>query len=290
MPPTIGEAVNTLTARFAAAGLDSPRLDARVLVAHVLAAEAAKVFVRSAEPFPADRMASLEDVAARRLRHEPVSRIRGTREFWGLTFELGAATLDPRPDTETLVEAALRLRKPGHRARILDLGTGSGCILLAILSAWPEAEGIGIDLSPEALAVATRNAHRLKLEERAVFQHGHWCDGLTGAFDVIVSNPPYITDAEMRDLAPEVAQYDPVLALRGGPDGLEAYRAIAADLRGLLRPDGTVLFEVGIDQADTVADILSSHYLPSTAFYRDLAGVARVVAATMSTPESALKA
>jgi release factor glutamine methyltransferase len=289
MPPTIGETVNALTARFADAGLDSPRLDARILTAHVLGTDTAKLFVNSAEPFPADRLAPLHQVRDRHLAHEPVSRILGVREFWGLTFELTGATLDPRPDTETLVEQALRLRHPGHAARILDLGTGTGCILLSILSGWPEATGVGVDLAPVAVATASRNAERLGLSARAQFQQGSWADGVAGPFDVIVSNPPYISDTEMATLSPEVRDFDPELALRAGDDGLAAYRAIAPQLKPLLAPDGTVLLEVGMGQAESVAEILAAHELPRAAFYRDLAGIARVVAAALSTPEKVLK-
>lgn len=285
--PTIGEAVNALAARFADADLDTPRLDARILVAHALETDATKLFVNSADPVPDAKAATLESFASRRLAHEPVSRILGTREFWGLDFELGPATLDPRPDTETLVEAALRLGATNKPARILDLGTGTGCILLSILSEWPQAQGIGVDLAEEALVVARRNAQRLGLQDRAVFQRGDWCAGLTGPFDLIVSNPPYITDAEMAALAPEVADHDPALALRGGGDGLDAYRAIIPGARALLRPGGTMLFEVGFAQAESVERILSAHQFPRSAFYRDLGGVARVVAATMSTPDKA---
>ena len=290
MAPSIGDVVNTLAARFADAGLDTPRLDARIFVAHVLDTESTKLFVNSGDAFPEAKVAVLEQIALRRLAHEPVSRILGTREFWGLDFELGPATLDPRPDTETLVEAALRLGHPDTPTRVLDLGTGTGCILLAILSEWPKAHGVGVDFAEDALGVARRNAQRLGLQDRAVFQRGDWCEGLTGPFDVIVSNPPYITNAEMQGLAPEVADHDPALALRGGPDGLDAYRAIVPAAKRLLPPGGTVLLEVGHTQAEAVAGILSAHHYAPATFYRDLGGVVRVVAATMSTPDKALGA
>src|SRR5206468_1548796 len=148
-----------------------------------------------------------------------VSRIRGFREFYSLEFLIGPATLDPRPDTETLVSAALRLRVPGKPVRILDLGTGSGCILLSLLSAWPEARGVGVDIAADALEVAARNAERLGLTDRVTFQRGDWCQGLTDRFDIIVANPPYIPDDEIQRLAPEVAEYDPPVALCGGKDG-----------------------------------------------------------------------
>jgi release factor glutamine methyltransferase len=221
--------------------------------------------------------------------HEPVSRILGAREFWGLTLEISPATLDPRPDTETLVEAALRLRREGQAVRVLDLGTGSGSILLALLSAWPEATGVGVDIVPEAVAVAARNAERHGLADRARFQIGDWGIGLDGPFDVVVSNPPYITDAEMAVLAPEVANFDPARALRGGADGLAAYRAIASQLKSLIAADGVVLFEVGQGQAESVAAILTDHGFCQAAYAHDLAGVARVVSAAASSTQSALE-
>jgi release factor glutamine methyltransferase len=280
MMATIGETVNVLTARFAQAGIDNPRLDARVLIGDALGIEPSMLFARRGDAFPEERRAALEIMVKRRLAHEPVSRIRGRREFWGLDFEVTSATLDPRPDTETLVEAALRRRKPGKPARILDLGTGSGCILIALLSAWPEAHGVGIDASMDAVTVATRNAARQGISARAKFQHGIWCDGVTDRFDVIVSNPPYIADHEISTLAPEVAKFDPPLALCGGEDGLDAYRQFAPKLAARLAPQGAIFLEVGQGQAEAVAAILRAHYLPRTAFYLDLGGIARVIAAS----------
>jgi release factor glutamine methyltransferase len=282
---TIGETVAALTARFEAADLGTPRLDARVLVAHALGAAPAALFARAAEAFPEEHRAVLDAATQRRLRREPVSRILGMREFWGLTFEIGPATLDPRPDTETLVEAALRYRMPGCPARLLDLGTGSGCILLALLSAWPEAKGTGVDVSGDALAVAARNARRLGLEARATFVQGDWCDPVCGRFDLVVANPPYVTDAEMAALPPEVAAFDPAAALRGGPDGLDAYRRIVPRLPGLLAGGGAALLEVGRGQADAVAALLAVDGLSEIRFHRDLADVARVVAAAAPAAE-----
>ncbi len=279
--PTIGETVSDLTLRFAAAGIDNPRLDARVLTAHVLDLPPEGLFSRAGDPFPTAQAAALDAVVARRLRREPVSRIRGFREFYGLDFQIGPATLDPRPDTETIVEAALRLRVPGKAAQILDLGTGSGCILLAILSAWPEARGVGIDLAADAVEVARGNANRLGLAQRATFVQGDWCEGLIGRFDVIVSNPPYIPDGDIPSLEPEVCDFEPPAALRGGKDGLDAYRALAPQFPARLEAGGTVLLEVGQGQAQDVAEILAAHELPHAAFYEDLGGVTRVVAASV---------
>jgi len=278
---TIGRAVNDLTARFAAAGLDTPRLDARLLVGHVLGLEPSMLFTRPDAALSPRDTDTVEAVAARRLAHEPVSRIMGHRAFWGLDFALSAATLDPRPDTETLVAAVLDLkpRFAGKPVRILDLGTGTGCIVLAILSAWPEAVGVGIDLSPDAVATATANAARLGLEKRTTFQVGNWCDGLRESFDLIVSNPPYIADDELPALAPEVTRFDPMLALRGGADGLAAYRRLVPDARRVLADGGGLFLETGAGQAAAVGAILAAAAFRLEAQHKDLAGFTRCLQA-----------
>ena len=188
---SIGRAVNELTAAFEAAGLDTPRLDARILVGHAVKLEPSLLFARGERILAGAEATLVRDFAARRLRHEPVSRITGQRGFWGLDFAITPDTLDPRPDTETIVSAVLGVKAQVPTPRILDLGTGSGCILLAILKDWPEATGIGIDISPGAVAAATANASHLGLADRARFQPGTWCGGLAERFDIIVSNPPF---------------------------------------------------------------------------------------------------
>jgi release factor glutamine methyltransferase len=281
-PRTISETVGDLTQVFAAAGIESARLDARVLTAHVLGLEPTQLFMRGLEAFPREQAAALDAVKQRRLAREPVARIRGYREFFGKDYLIGPDTLEPRPDSETIIEAAQKLapRLPADGSRrILDLGTGTGCLLLSILSLWPQAAGVGIDIAQGAVDMARKNAARLGLAERARFQAGDWCGGLSERYDLIVANPPYIADEEMAGLAPEVARFDPMRALAGGVDGLVAYRAFVPALAQHLSPGGIVLLEVGARQAMPVSALCAAHGLGETAFHADLAGVSRVVEA-----------
>jgi release factor glutamine methyltransferase len=231
---------------------------------------------------------SIEVMAERRLAGEPVARILGHKEFWGLTFELSPATLVPRPDTETLVEVALKFTRDANMAakmaerpiRIADIGTGTGAILLALLSELPQARGIGTDISHDALATATRNAERLGLLDRADFVESDYASALDDPFDLIVSNPPYIRSRDIDGLPLDVRAYDPHLALDGGDDGLEAYRAIAPQAARLLRPDAALVVEIGQGQADEVIRIFAAAGLmPDGAPKVDLAGIGRVILA-----------
>ncbi len=279
--PTIGGLVREFTARFESAGLDSPRLDARILVAHVLGFEPSHVFLKSDEILDADTRRDAELPAERRLAHEPVSRIIGTREFWGLEFALTPETLDPRPDTETLVSAALELKPHFNNApiRILDLGTGTGCLLLAILSEWPSATGLGMDISDGAVAAARANADRLGIAPRAEFRTGNWADGLADTFDMVVSNPPYIAEEERSYLSAEVAEFDPPAALFGGVDGLAAYRAMLPSARRVMAPDGRLIIEIGSEQAPAVTELLGPAGFKVEAQKKDLAHIVRCLVA-----------
>jgi release factor glutamine methyltransferase len=214
-------------------------------------------------------------VVARRARREPVSRIVGRREFWSLDFMLSPATLDPRPDSECLIEAALAAAPEDAATLVLDLGTGSGCLLLAFLSERKRATGLGVDLSADAVATARENAARLGLAERARFAVGDWGAGVTGGFDLILCNPPYIPAGDIEGLAPEVAHHDPRLALAGGEDGLEAYRELAPELARLLRPRGRAVLEVGHGQADAVGRLMAAAGLSTHARRADLGGIER---------------
>jgi release factor glutamine methyltransferase len=212
--------------------------------------------------------------------HEPLSRIIGRREFWGLEFVLSPDTLDPRPDSETIVEAVLsRLPDRTRRHRFLDLGTGCGCLLLALLSEFPRATGVGIDVAAGAVRAARDNARRLGFGERTHFAVGDWAAAITERFDVIIANPPYIPTEAIPALMPEVRDYDPRRALDGGTDGLAAYRGIAADLPRLLLPGGLFAAEIGAGQADSVAAILQQNGLAIEGFAADLGGVVRCVVA-----------
>ncbi|HIJ61945.1 MAG TPA: peptide chain release factor N(5)-glutamine methyltransferase [Rhodospirillaceae bacterium] len=275
---TCRQLLDRLTEALRAAGVDSPRLDARLLLAHLLGVESSWLFSHPDHLLDAEQEAAALALGERRCRREPVSRILGRREFWSLSFRIGPETLDPRPDTETIVEAALGVIADRQATlSILDLGTGSGCLLLALLSELPQAEGLGIDISGEALAVAADNAGRLSLNHRARFARGDWGRGIDGLFDVILANPPYIRDQDIDGLDPEVTVFEPRAALAGGADGLDCYRALAADAARLIRPGGAVVVEVGQGQAEAVAAILGAQGLSLVEIRRDLGGIERCV-------------
>jgi len=281
MSKTIGKVVSELSDRFSAAGIETSRLDARILVARAVSIEPSLVFARSDQEMDPEARHAVEIWAARRLGREPLSRILGKREFWGLNFGLSADTLDPRPDTETVVEAVLDLkpRLQGRPVQILDLGTGTGCILLAILSDWSAATGLGIDLSEGAVRTARQNASDLCFEDRAWFRVGMWAKELDGTFDVVVSNPPYIAESEREFLPDEVAKFDPSLALFAGVDGLDAYRELIPSAKQVLKPDGYLVLEVGITQCQAVADLISSHGFGPVSVRKDLSGADRCLVA-----------
>lgn len=281
IPPagiTVGAILADLTARLKQAGIPSARLDARILLAHVLDIPATAIFSHPERPLTPSEAERLDHAAGRRSRREPMSHITGRREFWSLSFKVTADTLDPRPDTETVVEAVLSvLADRSAPLRLLDFGTGTGCILLALLAELPKAMGLGVDASERALSVARENAKTLGLDRRADFVPGHWGQGIQPFYDVIVANPPYIPDGEIDALEDEVALYEPRTALAGGGDGLDCYRALAPDIRRLLTPGGTAALEVGKGQAEAVLALLSRQGLELSAIRKDLAGVERCV-------------
>jgi release factor glutamine methyltransferase len=267
------------------AGIETPELDARVLLCHAAGLSHETYIARAREALPADTAPRLKDAIARRLAREPVARITGVREFYGRSFILGKDTLDPRPDTETLIEAALDLiREQGWQEKplkLLDLGTGTGCILVTLLAELPRAIGLGTDLSLGAFAIAAANASAQGVGSRASFAAADWLDGISGKFDLILSNPPYLAASEIAGLAKEVADYDPRLALCGGPDGLEAYRRIAMRARDALTKEGHLLVEIGPGQNENVTAIFAGAGLtlkPGEG-RRDIAGRPRVVVA-----------
>lgn len=219
----------------------------------------------------------LEDAVNARIARQPVSQIIGRRAFWQYEFEVTPDVLDPRPDTETLVETALQIPFD----TVLDLGTGSGCILLTLLAERPGARGLGVDISVPALDVATRNAARLNLSDRAEFRRSSWMAEVSEKFDLVVSNPPYIDSATYRTLAPEVQEWEPRGALEAGADGLEAYRVLARDTPRALRPGGRLLLEIGYDQADTVPPLLAAAGFTGISVLPDLNGKPRVVFARL---------
>ncbi|MFC0238827.1 peptide chain release factor N(5)-glutamine methyltransferase [Rhodopseudomonas telluris] len=277
---TLAAARRAVGKLFKDAGLDSPDLDARLLIGEVTGLDLTGLVSqadRLLTPPEAERLAAF---AARRLAGEPVARILGTREFWGLPLKLGPDTLVPRPDTETVVEVALEFLRAEARSqpRILDIGTGSGAILLALLSECRGATGVATDINFATLHIARANAGALGLADRAGFVSCDYVSALSGPFDLIVSNPPYIPAADIAALDTEVRDHDPRRALDGGPDGLEAYRRIAPESVRLLRPGGALVVEIGQGQSDDVAALMRAAGLTVVEPPRaDLAGVLRVV-------------
>ena len=261
-------------ARLAEAGVEAPRRDARILLAAALGLDSAGVLAGRERPLGAGELAAFETLLKRRIAREPVSRILGRREFWSLEFEISPATLDPRPESETLIEVLLdRLDDRSRPYLVLDLGSGSGCLLLALLSELPQARGLGVDISGEAVAVAARNAARLGLESRVDFRQGDWGAGLeSGSFDLLLCNPPYVAEAEWPELAPEVATYDPRGALLAGEGGLAEYGRLGPEAARLLAAGGLAVFEIGAGQEKSAASRLAGQGLVLLEMRRDLAG------------------
>jgi release factor glutamine methyltransferase len=278
---TIASARQMLARAFAAAALDSPELDARILVGHALGLDAAGIVSQGARQVTSSERAAIAALAQRRLTHEPVARILGVKEFWGLPFRLNEETLVPRPETETVVETALAALGPRrqHALRIADLGTGSGALLLALLSECPKAIGIGTDLSTKAIACAHRNARALRLHKRSSFTVCNYGAALKGPFDLVVSNPPYVRRRDIATLQPEVRLFDPARALDGGDDGLHGYRTITADAGRLLAANGLIVVELGAGQAGVVAALFSAAGLAVESPRPDLSDVPRALLA-----------
>ena len=280
---TVETARRILAARLRNHAIDSAELDARMLVGAVLGLDLTGMIAAASRLLTVAEALRLADFARRRLEGEPVARILGHREFWGLALELSPATLVPRPDTETVVELALEMLHaapdPNHRLRIADIGTGSGAILLALLSELPDACGVGTDISEAALRTASSNAANLRLADRAGFVACDYAAALSDRFDLIVSNPPYIRSAEIAGLAAEVRDHDPRAALDGGADGLQAYRALIPQAGLLLAPFGVLVVEAGHDQSSDIEGLMAAAGLtlerPARA---DLAGILRAVA------------
>ncbi|QOZ65513.1 peptide chain release factor N(5)-glutamine methyltransferase [Bradyrhizobium arachidis] len=286
---SIESARRALAARLQAAGIEEPGLDARLLVGAAVELDLTAMVTQAARRLTPDEAARLEGYAQRRLAHEPVARILGAREFWGLPFRLSEATLVPRPDTETVVELALEIfrefRVSGRRPRIADIGTGSGAILLALLHEIPEAFGVGTDVSLTALNTARDNAATLGLSGRAAFVACSYAAALQGPFDLIVSNPPYIPSAEIPKLNIEVREHDPHLALDGGNDGYDAYRILIPQAAELLAAGGALIVEAGQGQARNIETLMGAAALsvdrPAKA---DLGGILRAVSARKMPP------
>lgn len=278
--PQVGEVLKEATEALKACGTQTARLDAEILLAHVLGTPREDLLTRWDETFGPDELKKFEGLIERRAAREPVARITGVQEFWSLPFKINDATLIPRPDSETLVEAALKKIPKDKPFRVLDLGTGSGCLLLAILSERPKATGLGVDASERALACACENAKTLGLQNRASFEKFDWMvdDPIDQKFDLIISNPPYIESAEIPGLAPEVSEFDPIAALDGGKDGFLHYRVLIPLTHGLLRGPGWVLFEIGETQETPLKDLMKKAGFTKIECHHDLAGKPRVLA------------
>jgi release factor glutamine methyltransferase len=279
---TIGRLLDRSVTRLAAAGIAEPRHEARLILALALGIEPAAILGWPERVVQPELAAAAEALIARRVDGEPVSRLRGKREFWSLDFALSPDTLDPRADSETLIAAALAdIPDRAAALRVVDFGTGTGCLLLALLSELPKATGLGIDISAGAVAAAQGNAAALGLAGRAEFRIGVWAARIDGPADVILANPPYIPRSEIGRLPAEVLAFDPRAALDGGPDGLSAYRPLGAAIRGLLGPAGKAYIEIGAGQGLQVVRVLGEAGLTVTAVCRDLAGIERCVVATL---------
>jgi release factor glutamine methyltransferase len=250
---------------------DTPRLDAELLLAHVLEIEREELILRLRDLAVPENYDALVD---RRVAGEPVAHITGVRDFWTLSLHVTRDVLIPRPDSETLIEAAVEHFRGGAPVRVLDLGTGSGALLLAALDEWREASGIGVDISDAALAVARGNAERLSMIGRSDFRHADWGEGLDERFDLILANPPYISTSVI--LPHDVLNHEPHLALFAGPDGLDDYRRLAPQIAGLLAPGGLAAVEIGFDQGESAAALFAEQGL-SISVRRDLAGRDRCV-------------
>ncbi len=280
----VEDARRAVVCAFRAGGIETPALDARLLVLAACGLSHADLIRDPAQPMTPHAREMLEAMATRRLAGVPVSRILGQRDFWGLLFRLSPETLDPRADTETVVEAVLAALsgRETERLSLLDLGTGSGCLLAALLSELPNAWGVGTDISHAALLTARGNALRAGVGERAHFVRADWLAAIGGAFDVVVSNPPYIAKADLYGLIREVREHDPLAALDGGADGLAAYRTILCDVTRVLKPGGLVAFEVGAGQAEAVTAMMRAAGLTLGAgdvavARRDLGGIERAL-------------
>lgn len=274
-PTTWGDAVAAASARLAAAGIEDSRREARLILALALGVEPAAVLGYPERRLDAVAAARFASLVRRREAREPFSRLAGKRGFWTLELALSPETLDPRPDSETLIRAVLDRFRRESPLSVLDLGTGSGCLLLAVLSEYANASGTGVDRQSGAVEIARRNAAASGLAQRAQFVVDHWAASLATRVDVILANPPYIPSDLIERLAPEVARYEPRAALDGGGDGLMAYRELAPALRRLLKASGCAFIELGAGQGPAVAAIMARHGLALADMVRDLAGIER---------------
>ncbi len=276
---TINDAKRFLTAQFRSANIESADIDARLLLIHATGLTRADLIASSQEALSPDLVQKIQALATRRISGEPIDHILGYREFYGLRFKVTKDVLSPRPETEMLVDAALDIIASHPTAKVLDLGTGSGAILISILGQAVDVSGTAVDISEGALKIAKENAQTHKVDGRINFEHGAWFAPVKERFDIIISNPPYITKPAMEALSPEVKNFDPYLALSGGDDGLEAYREIISTAKQHLNYAGKIIFEIGFDQKTSVENLLKAAGFLNVITTKDLAGHDRVVCA-----------
>lgn len=259
------------------ANIDTAALDARLILKHVLNIDERDLITGGDTQVPADKSQLINTFLHRRIQGEPISKMMGMKEFWSLDFKVTRDTLDPRPDTETLVQAALDYFADAPPATLLDLGTGTGCMPVTLLSEWPEARAVAVDISPSALAVARDNADMHGVADRITFIEGNWAEGITDKFDLIVSNPPYIPHADIESLSGSVKRFDPILALDGGNDGLDCYKKIISTLKNILNSNGICLLESGCGQHEDITRLAIDAGLCVNRVHADLAGIPRAV-------------
>lgn len=279
----VQEALNQSNDLLSKAGIETARLDARLLIEHALGLSPHESTLKCERLLRAEEYERLQVLMARRAKREPLAYIVAEREFWSLSFKVSPATLVPRPDSETVIETALaNIPDRDAALTVLDLGTGSGCLLLSLLHELPGATGVGVDRCPKALKIARENAKQLSLSERASFVCADWSNGLLASFDIILCNPPYISYEDLETLMPEVVNYEPRHALSGGSDGLESYRAVASLISDMLQVNGKIIFEIGMSQAADVSKILIENGLQVIDNKKDLLGRPRCIVAQSS--------
>ena len=263
------------------AHIETASMDARILLQYVLDVTREQLLLNIENELTTAQAVTFNALIERRAQRQPVSQLTGKREFWGMCFRVTEHTLDPRPDSETLIEAILaRVSEREAPLQVLDLGTGTGCLLLTVLSEYPNAIGTGVDMCKNALAVAKGNARNLGMEQRTTFVPSCWGEAVEGSYDIVISNPPYIPSSVIPGLAPEVAHWEPKLALDGGADGMDCYRAIVPQLKRLLAPTGLAVFEIGIGQARELEALVQSHGLQVVGSKDDMASITRCVLVT----------
>lgn len=272
------EALRWAVLRLQQERIESASLDARILLEYVLGVSREQLLFSLDLPIMPEQYARLEALVEKRAKHQPIAQLIGRREFWGMNFVVSEATLDPRPDSETLIEYVLeRVKNRADNLRILDLGTGTGCLLLSLLSELPAASGVGVDYCDNALLVARENAMALGFSSRAEFICSNWCEKVEGKFDIILSNPPYIPTKIIQTLEPEVSQFEPKMALDGGEDGFDCYRKIMKLLLGIMAQDGFAAFELGMGQRRGIEELAAENGLEVAGVRNDLGGIARCI-------------